>query len=137
MSANKVQFRGWKLRVLVTLLIVGGIWGGLKWAEKAFARFYYEFEECGGQYKARYYTAFSLLDKALYFVPFPVFGGRDHPRFIRIIEKKTGRVIGETGVYWMMTAPTMFCPDKEYPKQIRIYFGGSNDEHEEIFEVTP
>ena len=79
MSIFKVQMRGWKLGVLISLLIFGGTWGGLKWAEKQFADLYYKkSDECVG-YEFQIYHAFSLLR----IIPF-----EDRPTFIRVIEKK-------------------------------------------------
>ena len=135
MSIFKVQMRGWKLGVLISLLIFGGTWGGLKWAEKAFARFYYESEKCDGQYIIRHYFAFSLWDVALYLVPIGI-GDREHPSFIRVIEKKTGRLIGETGVYWIMSAPKTFCPEFGEPDEISFFYGGYIDALE-TFKVSP
>jgi len=52
--------------------------------------------------------------------------------------KKTGRVIGETSIYWMSTSPEIFCPNAEHPDQIRIFLGtGANGEHLETFEAHP
>ena len=135
MIPPKFQIHGWKRAVLIVLITIGAIGGGLKWAEKQFVQLDFRDDDGCVGYEFHFYRAFSLWDVALYFVPIGI-GDRDHPRFVRVIEKKTGRKIGETSIYWMSTAPYVFCPDKEHPNQIRIYFGGSNDEHEEIFEVN-
>ena len=134
---------GWQRNLLAVSLLLVTIWGGLKWAEKQFSRLNYKWDadprwvggECAG-YEFHQYRAFSLRDIAFYLVPSGI-GDRDHPIFVRIVEKKAGRAIGETGVYWMLTSPEIFCPEED-PKQIKIYLGkGSADEHLETFDVSP
>lgn len=140
-----IQIRGWKRSVLIILLLVVSVWGALNWANKQFAWLEYKWaddyrwvgDKCAG-YEFQQYRAFSLLDKAIGLIPFPRIGDRDHPIFVRVIVKKTGRVIGETSIYWMSTSPEIFCPNAEHPDQIRIFLGtGANDDHLEAFNVRP
>lgn len=130
MNTRRIRFGRWQRYTLIALLVIGGVWGGLKWAEKTYAKFLYKWDnECAG-YEFQKYRAFSVLGS--------VFSIRDHPIFVRVIEKKTGRLIGETSVYRIVTGPDVVCLDKESPKQIRIYFGTKpSDEHLEAFSVIP
>lgn len=89
MSTLKVQIRGWKRHTLIVLLVIGGVWGSLKWAEKQFARFQYKkSDECVG-YEFHRYRAFS---------PLRIFPLDDHPTFIRVIEKNWPRNRGNWGL---------------------------------------
>ena len=125
MTPHKFEVRSWLRRLLVTLLIFGGIWGGLKFAEKPFARLYHSWDdECVG-YEFRMYHAFSLLG----LIPF-----EDRPTFIRVIEKKTGRVIGETDVHWTLTSPKVICPDEDN-KEISLLYGARD--YSENFSLPP
>lgn len=80
MSTLKVQIRGWKRVVLIVLITIGAIWGGLKWAEKAYAKFQFKMRDTCWGYEFHSYLAFSPLDR--------IFPLRDRPVFLRVIEKK-------------------------------------------------
>lgn len=127
MNANKLWIPRWKHVVLVVLITIGVIWGGLKWAEKAYARIDFKTVECDGQYEYHYYTAFS---------PLGIFPFEDSPIFVRLVEKKTGRVIGETGVYWTTSAPPVLCPNFSTPDEISVIFAG-NIGVTHTFKVSP
>lgn len=125
MTPRKFQIRSWHRRALITLLIFGGIWGGLKWSEKAYAKLEFKWDdECAG-YEFQSYHAFSLLG----ILPF-----EDRPNFIRVIEKKTGRVIGETDVHWTVTSPKVICPDGD-KKEISLLYG--TRDYSEHFSLPP
>ena len=129
MNEQKKQFLGWKHGGVLALLMIFAAWGGSKWAEKAYAKFQFKMHDTCWGYEFHRYRAFS---------PLRIFPLDDHPTFIRVIEKKTGRVIGETGVYWIKIGPDVICLDNEHPKQITIYFSrGPSDEHMEAFDVSP
>lgn len=130
MSKITVQIRGWKRVVLIVLITIGAIWGGLKWAEKAYAKFQFKMRDTCWGYEFHSYLAFSPLDR--------IFPLRDRPIFVRVVEKKTGRLYAETGVYWIEIGPDVICLEREHPKQIKIYFSrGPSDERLESFDVPP
>ena len=127
MIPPKFQIHGWKRLALVVLLIIGVTWSGLKWAEKQFADLYYKKnDECVG-YDSQIYHAFSLLR---------IIRFEDYPTFIRVIDKKTGRVIGETGVYWIRTGASVLCPNFSTPNEISVIFAG-NIGVTETFRISP